>query len=124
MGDNPVDNKAVDILAAAAGVPAPAQATAAVGTAWRHRKLALILGGAGLVAIGGGYGYKYLNTTPGKVSAQDDPPAAVARAGEPKPGDDTTGPVVRPPEAPVKDDGPPAVSDVKIPLRRSRSPSR
>ena len=33
MGDNPVDNKAVDILAAAAGVPTPAQATADLGRA-------------------------------------------------------------------------------------------
>ena len=45
MADNPVDNKPVDILAAAAGVPTPAQ----VKSLWRYRKLALILGGAGAI---------------------------------------------------------------------------
>ena len=115
MGVNPVETKAeaptaADVLAAAAGVPTPAQAKGL----WRYRKLALILGGAGLAAAAGGYGYKYISVVPGKANAQTDPPA-VARDDAPKPpppGADE--PVVRPPAGPVKDDAP-AVPDVKLP---------
>lgn len=116
MGDNPLETKATNVLAAAAGVPTPAPARSLWAVGWRFRKLALILGGAGLVAAGGGYGYKYFTTGPGKVSAHDDAPVAVARADEPKLGDDTTAPVVRPPEMPGKDDGLPSVADVKVPV--------
>lgn len=119
MGDTPVDNKAVDVLAAAAGVPTPAPAKSVPGTAWRYRKLALIVGGAGLVAAGGGYGYKYFTANPGKANAQGDPPA-VAKAddtkpAETRPGDDTAALVIAPPAGPAKDDGPPPVPEIKIP---------
>ena len=96
MGGNPVDNKAVDILAAAAGVPTPAQARRTWAAVWRYRKLALILGGVGLAAAGGGYGYKYIKATPSKANAE--PPAVAA----PKPDD--------PKPAPPKND-----SDITLP---------
>jgi hypothetical protein len=93
MADNPVDNKAVDVLAAAAGVPTPAQARRTWAAVWRYRKLALILGGVGLAAAGGGYGYKYIKATPSTANAE--PPAVTApKPEDPKPGppakDDTT----------------------------------
>lgn len=112
MADNPVDNKAVDVLAAAVGVPTPAPATSLLGTAWRYRKLVLVLGGAGLVATAGGYGYKYLTADPGKASAQTTPPAIAEKPDDPKPGDDL--PPIRPP-APAARDDVPAIPAVKVP---------
>jgi hypothetical protein len=101
MGGNPVDNKAVDVLAAAAGVPTPAQARRTWATVWRYRKLALVLGGVGLAAAGGGYGYKYVNTTPGKANAQ--PPAVTApKDEESRPGREESTFGDLPPVQPVK----------------------
>lgn len=114
MADNPVDTKAVDVLAAAAGVPTPAQAKSLLGTAWRYRKLVLVLGGAGLVAAGGGYGYKYLTADPGRASAQTTPPAVAEKPDDPKPGDDL--PPIR---VPTSKDDVPAVSEIKVPAVKS-----
>src|SRR5207248_2515100 len=85
MGGNPVEmkveaGKPADVLAAVAGVPTPPKAGGLWAKVWHHRKLALILGGSGLVLGGGGYGYKYF--TPGRANAQPELPA-VASAPEP-----------------------------------------
>jgi hypothetical protein len=117
MADNPVDKKveapkAVDVLAAAAGVPTPAQARGLLTTAWRFRKLALLLGGFGVAGAAGGYGYKYFTATPPKANAQADPPAVASKPEEPKPADEL--PDIKPPSLPIKSDVP-AVADITPP---------
>src|SRR4029078_13738095 len=74
MGGNPVETKVeapkvADVLAAVAGVPAPPKGGGLWAKFWHYRKLAMILGGSGLILGGGGYGYKYFNANPGKANA-------------------------------------------------------
>lgn len=113
MADKPVDNKAeapkaVDVLATAAGTPTPAQAKGL----WQYRKLALLLGGFGILGGAGGYGYKYFTAMPPKANAQTDPPAVAARPEETKPADPA--PDIKAPAAPAKSDVP-DVADIKLP---------
>jgi hypothetical protein len=117
MADNLVDKKAeapkaVDILAAAAGAPTPAQPRGPLATAWRFRKLVLLLGGFGVAGAAGGYGYKYFTAMPPKANAQADPPAVASKPDEPKPADQL--PDIKPPALPTKSDVP-AVPDVTLP---------
>jgi hypothetical protein len=116
MAESPVDKKAeapkaVDVLAAAAGVPTPAQAKGLWTLVRRHRKLALLLGGFGMATAAAGYGYKYFTAIPGKVNAQADPPAVAARPEEPKPSDEQS--VIKLPALP--DMKAPTVSDINLP---------
>jgi hypothetical protein len=115
MGGNPVENKVeaarpADVLAAAAGIPTPPNAGGLWAKFWRHRKLALLLGGAGLALGGGGYGYKYFTAIPGRANAQPDT-AAVASASMPE--------APKPIAPSVRDEAPidlPAVKPVKTEL--------
>lgn len=116
MAGNPVENKAeapkvADVLAAVAGVPTPAQAKGVWAAVRQYRKLALLLGGFGILGGAGGYGYKYFTAMPPKANAQADPPAVASKPGEPKPADEP--PVVKP-ALPAKDEAP-AVPEVKVP---------
>jgi hypothetical protein len=118
MADKPVENKAeapkaVDVLAAAAGAPTPAQAKGLWALVRQSRKLALLLGGFGVAGAAGGYGYKYFTATPPKANAQADPPAVAAKPEEPKPGDTLQD--IKLPDLPAKSDAP-AVPEVKVPV--------
>jgi hypothetical protein len=136
MGDNPLEPKteapkAVDALAAVAGVPTPGQVKGTWALVRRHRKLALLLGGLGVTAAAGGYGYKYLSPTPGKANAQPDTPAVAAKAETPATytpdGEDRT-PAVIPVKADVPAPDVPKITDItppeiKLPPLKPAAPS-
>ena len=113
MGVNPLETKieapkAADVLAAAAGVPTPAQVSGLWGKVWRHRKLAIILGGSGIALGGGAYGYKHFTATPGTVNA-DTPAVVSAKLEEPPflpPSVKDESPFTMPAVVPVKGEGP------------------
>jgi hypothetical protein len=127
MGGNPVETKVeapkpADVLAAAAGVPAPPK-TGGLWAKFRYyRKLALILGGSGALLGGGGYGYKYLTPKPGTANAQPDttavasaPTADSAKPEPTRPLDDD--PLMKiPPVLPAKAEVP-AIPDVPPPIK-------
>lgn len=133
MGGNPVETK-VDVpqaaaaaLAEAAGTPAAVPTRSVFAALRKYRKLALILGGAGITAAGGGYGYKYFTANPGRANAQPEAPAVAAKPEAPpviiKP-DETKPPVLDetplslPPVIPVKNESP-ALPDVTPPPVKS-----